>query len=245
MLRLPKKVTTKYNDIEIILIGAGGTGGFLIENLYRLIKYKKDKNISLTVIDGDYIEEKNLERQAFYYIDLHRNKAKTQIERNNKRFNSELGQYIPKYIEDTDMFWELINNPNKTYIIVGAVDNHKTRQLIHKVLTDKKLKGYDIFWIDSGNEEFSGQIIIGSKNNNLPFVTEVFPEILNKKDLFKSEESCAERSVTNIQNISANIFAANLLFITINDLLSKGISFKEIYYNTENAKVNTIYIEEK
>ena len=40
-------------------------------------------------------------------------------------------------------------------ILLGAVDNNKSRQLCHKAFCQSK----ELIYIDSGNGEFSGQVV--------------------------------------------------------------------------------------
>ena len=50
--------------VKIVVIGAGGTGGYVIPHLYRL-GYASHRYIRIIVCDGDVVEEKNLIRQNF------------------------------------------------------------------------------------------------------------------------------------------------------------------------------------
>lgn len=60
--------------IDIIIFGCGGVGSWLAEFLVRADL--KHRNIgTLTLVDGDKVEAKNLERQNFVKSDIGRNKA--------------------------------------------------------------------------------------------------------------------------------------------------------------------------
>lgn len=55
----------KYSStapVKIVVIGAGGTGGYVIPHLYRL-GYASHRYVRIIVCDGDVVEEKNLIRQ--------------------------------------------------------------------------------------------------------------------------------------------------------------------------------------
>ena len=45
--------------VKIVVIGAGGTGGYVIPHLYRL-GYASHRDVRIIVCDGDVVEEKNL-----------------------------------------------------------------------------------------------------------------------------------------------------------------------------------------
>lgn len=69
------------NDkFKIILIGAGGTGGYIAPHLYR-IAYASGRDVRIIIADGDIVEKKNLIRQNFVSCDVGRNKAQVVAER--------------------------------------------------------------------------------------------------------------------------------------------------------------------
>ena len=65
---------SKNNSLKIILIGAGGTGGYIAPHLYR-IAYASGRKVQIIIADGDIVEKKNLIRQNFADCDIGKNKA--------------------------------------------------------------------------------------------------------------------------------------------------------------------------
>ena len=61
--------------VKIIVLGAGGTGGYLIPHLYRIAFADDKRNYRIIICDGDIVEPKNLIRQNFVKQDIGRNKA--------------------------------------------------------------------------------------------------------------------------------------------------------------------------
>ena len=59
----------RYNGFKIILIGAGGTGGYIAPHLYR-IAFASGCTARIIIADGDIVEEKNLIRQNFAACDI-------------------------------------------------------------------------------------------------------------------------------------------------------------------------------
>jgi hypothetical protein len=61
-----------YDQLDLVLIGCGGTGGWLAVNLPRIAYLQKQsgKKVSLTFIDPDRVEAKNIPRQNFIPSDL-------------------------------------------------------------------------------------------------------------------------------------------------------------------------------
>lgn len=73
-------IFSKSRPVKIVLVGTGGTGGYIVPQLYRLL-YALDRPIRVILCDGDLVEEKNLGRQNFIEADLGKNKAMVLAER--------------------------------------------------------------------------------------------------------------------------------------------------------------------
>lgn len=159
-LKLPYKlypiaIENHFNrmPLHFIVVGAGGTGGYLIRDLSRLIGVNNNKyglETSMTIIDGDKVELKNLERQNFVSQDIGKNKAEISARRYGSTFGIDIG-YIPEYIpDDANSKWNNIENlfATKRCIIIGCVDNNKTRKTLHNLYRDREnaILGY----IDAG-----------------------------------------------------------------------------------------------
>lgn len=213
--------------VRILIIGAGGTGGYVIPHLYRIAFASKHK-CRIILADGDIVENKNLIRQSFSAADIGENKAAVMAERYCDVFGIET-EYIPDFIEDEEQLYELLyqryhgfyNNPKPISILIGAVDNNRTRVMCHRVFE----KMDDLIYIDSGNEMYGGQVVCGVKAGGRVIskpVASVYPDILNDIEKFPSELSCAERSVSAPQSIAANLFAATAISSMLYYLLIEG-----------------------
>ena len=190
--------------------------------------------------DGDTVEEKNLVRQNFSAYDLGRNKARTMAERYADAFGIE-PEYVPDFIEDKAQLAELIKpksyplkkcdwykhkgrlvkSVSELVILIGAVDNNKSRRLCHEVF----MKTRDLVYIDSGNGEFSGQVVCGVRRSGktmFPPVGTQYPDVLEETDKFPSELSCAEASVSAPQAITANVTAATIVVDLIYNIVVLG-----------------------
>lgn len=88
-----------YN-YSFLVIGAGGTGGHLVPNLARMISLKNEEGYhhTLTLVDSDEVEHKNLARQQFTLRDIGKNKAEVLATRYGKAFNVNIG-YYEEYVE--------------------------------------------------------------------------------------------------------------------------------------------------
>jgi molybdopterin/thiamine biosynthesis adenylyltransferase len=228
--------------VRIIMLGAGGTGGHAAPHLYRLL-HTLERPVNVIIADGDIVEEKNLVRQNFISSDLGRNKAQVLAERYASAFGMEV-HYIPDFVEDEGKLAELtkpdvfMSSPYSNQgieglsILIGAVDNNRSRQLCHHVFK----KANNLIYIDSGNGEYTGQVACGIRRNGKTYykpIGDLFPDILCDNDKFPTELSCAEASVSAPQSIVANIMAATAVISYLYNILILGsIEVRNVTFST-------------
>lgn len=236
--------------VKIVQIGAGGTGGHAAPHLYRLL-YSLDRPSRFVICDGDTVEPKNLVRQNFAPADLGENKARVIAERYATVFGME-AEYVSSFIEDLDTLMELLqpnmwqednfywNSASEMVILLGCVDNNRSRQLCHQAF----MKSKDLIYIDSGNGEISGQVICGVRRNNHTMfkpVGSVYPDMLRTKDKFPSELSCADASQADPQTMAANITAATAMVDMVYNILSHGESVcRQTLFSTRTVQMQTV-----
>lgn len=213
--------------VKIVVVGAGGTGGWAIPHIYRLC-HVCDRQIKVILCDGDIVEEKNLIRQNFVVQDIGQNKAKVLAERYAGAFAME-PQYIPDYIEDEDQLRKLLKSDRFDYhsgrpeqvILIGAVDNNRTRQLFHQIFYSIR----ELIYIDAGNGMYTGQVVCGVRRSYRTIykpVGSLHPDVLKSDDKYPSELSCAERALSSPQSITANLTAATAIVSFLYNLLLIG-----------------------
>ena len=130
--------------VKVVMLGAGGTGGHIAPHLYRLL-YALDRPVRFIICDGDVVEKKNLVRQNFIPADLGENKARVLAERYASVFGMKT-EYVPEFIESEERLRRLLepgifrmgnswSDPvfQEQVILIGAVDNNRSRQLCHSV----------------------------------------------------------------------------------------------------------------
>ena len=231
--------------VKIVVIGAGGTGGYVIPHLYR-IAYASGRPCRIIIADGDIVEQKNLIRQNFAECDIGENKAQVMAERYSEVFGIET-EYIPDFIENEQQLFDLLkferqygSSLKPISILIGAVDNNRSRIMCNNVF--KKLD--DIIYIDSGNGEFTGQVICGVKMSGRVIskpVASVYPDLLKDTEKFPSELSCAERSVSAPQSIAANVFASSAVISMLYHLLIEGnLRNNRITFSSRKLLMNTV-----
>ena len=239
---------SKVRPVKIVMLGAGGTGGHIAPHLYRLL-YALDRPVRFIICDGDVVERKNLVRQNFIPADLGENKARVLAERYARVFGLET-EYVPDFVENEERLRTLIKPQEwrsgswydatvirEQVILIGAVDNNKSRQLCHKVFYDAE----ELIYIDSGNGEHSGQVVCGIRSGGRTFyspVGKVYPDVLSDVDKFPTELSCAEASVSAPQSITANVTAATVVVDMIYNILALGESrVRQVTFATTSCNV--------
>ena len=241
----------KNRPVKIVMLGAGGTGGHIAPHLYRLL-YALERPVRFIICDGDIVEEKNLVRQNFTPADLGENKAKVLAERYSSVFGMET-EYVPEFIESGERLLSMLrartfptgpywNSPTvkELVILIGAVDNNKSRKLCHEVF----YKLDDLIYIDSGNGKYTGQVVCGVRRNGITIrksIGGVHPEMLKDTDLFPSEISCAEAAQEDPQSIVANVTAATAVLIMVYNILTHGENNAlQTDFSTQTIRMQTV-----
>ena len=125
-------------------------------------------------------------------------------------------------------------------LLLGCVDNNRTRQLCHQAFYQSK----DLIYIDSGNEEYTGQVVCGVRRNGHTMakpIGGVHPEMLKIVDRFPSEISCAEAAQEDPQSIAANIAAATAVVIMVYNILAHGENTaRQTDFSTKTVRMQTV-----
>lgn len=171
-------------QVNVLVVGAGGTGSRVIEalvNLHRaLIAKGHPGGLKVTVMDADTVSQSNIGRQAFYQADVGTYKAITLVNRANMALN---GTAIWGAL--TNLFDERINLQD-FQLVIGAVDNRLARYAIMQAMMKTSYKM--AYWLDFGNKTSQGQAILGEISadrramrevNRLPHAGELFPDLVN------------------------------------------------------------------
>lgn len=150
---------------NLIVVGAGGTGGYVVQYLTRLLYAWSTTpafKAQLVVVDGDTVEDANLLRQHFLPRDVGRPKATVLAERFGAIYGVPVLS-IPHYLtEDTALDAVLtspvqdpadppppwMGMPDPLDILVGCVDNHATRQILDRIFH----RFLHLVYIDAGND---------------------------------------------------------------------------------------------
>jgi len=266
-------------DKVVVVMGTGGTGGYLIPHLARYISLinktrrgamgsSRADTIKLVIVDGDLVEEKNLIRQNFIVSDIGKPKAEVLARRYSTAFGLDIA-YANSFLETPEAIDRVVFNQvrNAKPIIVSCVDNNKTRRLIWKWY-EKRSQLYESFWLDSGNEEHHGQIVVGYRCRfptirgmdsthtdrapfTLPNYFEMFPTAFEDLGMLPTEEiaaraSCAEAALENPQTIFVNMMASQVLLNILQQILKhEPLNHHMVYFKTLTNQSSPVRLTEK
>lgn len=229
----------------IIIIGAGGTGSWLSSYLSKL----QDRLHSVTLVDGDVVEPKNLSRQNFMRMDIGKNKADVVARAASRMITDEVAfvySAIPEFIttpEELGGVVKRVANDGAIPIIAGAVDNNASRKIVHDFVTtyDK-----EVVWVDGGNSERRGQVIVMPKNEKgevldgfySPFELHDEFNVIDGDERRPDQISCAEQSESAPQNIAANVLSATTMFMLINKIVAgETVLVNELFFDSIGVNI--------
>jgi PRTRC genetic system ThiF family protein len=263
-------VLPEYEQLNLYLVGCGGTGSWLAPSLVRMVRLleEDERSVSLTLIDFDQVEAGNIPRQNFIDADLGLNKAEVLALRYGAAWGVEIG-VISKPFEP-----EYITTGYKTLsIIIGAVDRASARQKIAQVIAQSRSHSMEqrCWWIDCGNAATSGQVLIGSttrrseiengfaergtKKNRKPLFCRALPaphiqhpDLLEPQphELNQPSQSCRELALSNRQSLFINQRVATEAAALINDLLlGRSLKIFAAYFDVQAHSACVSYISKE
>lgn len=175
--------------MSVYIIGAGGGGSWLVPAMAMLVGKKH-----IIVVDGDTLEERNLDRQLFTEKDIGRNKAEALAERYG--VESIGSWYSRSMCRHTSFDW-----------IFGCVDNNQARCAILETCDEELCKA-----IIAGNEVTSAEAYYyDSAWRGTPLDPRVYyPQLLQDDGEDPSSPCTGEAQKAKPQLVSANIMAISL-----------------------------------
>lgn len=234
------------DKILVILIGVGGTGASLAYEISHFVKNYPNKEFKILFIDGDRVEEKNLNRQRFVMQDVGGFKSSVTSNRCMNAYDIDIltsTEYIDK---DLDLY-EIMDDFSDYYpIILGCSDSLKLRYLISNAITSKE-NNRNLVYIDGGNDEDRGQVvctIIKDGKEVTPSFFNLFPEALEDvhKAKLVTELSCDELMVSAPQTKGANMASAAGIYMFFDSVVNGkpidciGLTFNNVMKIIEKIK---------
>jgi PRTRC genetic system ThiF family protein len=211
--------------IRLILVGAGGNGAWLVPHLVRIACLLRDRGrtVSLWIVDPDTVEPKNIPRQNFVLAEVGMNKAMALVHRYAGRYAGTDIIALPERF-DPELVRQRMAYDTQT-ILIGCVDNAQARQALARALDSYQGDGPKIWWLDLGNDEYSGRVLLGCTHDTddlrcafaqphhcrwLPAPDLQYPDLLQPRpeELAQTPLSCAEIQLRNTQSLGINALLA-------------------------------------
>jgi len=240
-------------DSSIVVVGCGGTGGFVAEGLCRLLDHS---DLGLLLIDHDRVEPHNLRRQNFYAGDVGKFKSQALAERLARQYGRQIGYSVYPYDRELvgEMFGGGMYRRAIQGIIIGCVDNVAARRDIASTLD------WGNWWLDSGNGHHSGQVLIGNARDveslrgsfnereqtvrRLPIPTLQLPSLLAPPtELVRAQRDCAEAVEAEEQSPTINQAMATLVLEFMHRLLKGTLTWMGAYRDLDAGTLQTIPAE--
>ncbi len=238
-------------DALVTIVGLGGTGAYLAEDLARLFSVHLGWRIRLHLVDFDRVEIHNERRQSFSKRDRNQYKAQVIGERLVRQFPIEVGLSLAPYDprRDAPLPRQGEERP-RVSLLIGGVDNPAARRELARTL-DQATSRNSIWWIDLGNGPASGQIYLGNALRPdelrgafdpnartcraLPAPSLQAPELLEAPmaPLPAPDQDCAEAQITGDQEPFVNRAIAALGLTVVARLCQGRLTWRATFFDLD------------
>ncbi len=243
--------------LKYIVVGCGGTGGFVAEGLCRLLG---PKGPDILLIDPDRVEKHNLKRQNFFDGEVGKFKSQALAERLSRQYGRRVGYSVFPF--DPEMEEPAIGGYASTRalqgLIIGCVDDSTdARRLIGKGLSAFLSVGN--WWLDAGNGHHSGQVLLGNAPTakaleggfdridkvvyRLPMPSLQVPSLLIPPTKARPQLNCAEAVEAEEQSPVINQAMAVLVLQFVDQLRKMKLTAMGAYLDLEAGTLQTIPAE--
>jgi PRTRC genetic system ThiF family protein len=230
-------------EVRIHVAGCGGNGSQVLTGLARLDRAIRSLGhpggLYVAAFDPDDVAEPNIGRQLFSPADIGQNKAAVLIHRLNAYYG--LGWEAAPLKYEGQGAWPDRFAGGAADLLITCVDSAAARREIYEKITQHRNGSAwtPDYWLDLGNRQADGQIILGQpvdalngslrrrQEALLPMVVDVFPELLDPNLQEDNQPSCSLAEALETQDLFINDFASREAL----DLLWKLFRFGKIDYH--------------
>lgn len=244
-MEIPKYLRSNIHPVTITVIGAGGNGSQLLNQLGRInhaLIQLGYAGIHVNCFDDDVVSDSNIGRQLFSSSEIGANKAVVLISKLNRFFGTHWNAYSTRISVNEELIKNFYSN-----IIITCTDNKKSRLDVEQLIIDaadwKMYDEHEIFyWLDIGNKKDYGQVILGSpvEKYKLPTILDLFPSYRTDEE-DTSTPSCSLAEALQHQNLFVNTFVTNVAAELIWELLSQNeINWHGAFVNVETLNIKKL-----
>ena len=250
----PEGPGRRAHDATIVVVGCGGTGGFLAEAACRLLI---GRSARLFLIDMDRVEPANVGRQAFDRSDVGRFKAEMLADRLSRRFGREVGYSVLPY--DRELHAAVFDERSELNLLIGCVDNSAARRAIAATLDGGSWSHRSVFWLDCGNGRNAGQVLLGNVTRPealrgaflrrervcraLPAPSLQRPDLLTAAPPPAPAPDCAEAVALGEQGSTINQAVAAIAASFLEKLLERTCPWMSAYFDLDDGTLRCVAAE--
>lgn len=239
---------------RFVVVGAGGTGGWLCEGLARMAEFRLPGS-ALVIVDGDNFEPKNAERQTFQEVG---NKALIKAKELQPFFINTFIVGDERWVvkEGTDESKIAANElVQENDIIYAMVDNFAARKLLFDAA--REIENIDVF-TGGNDDQLFGSIYHYQRRNGKDITdhpVDFHPELADPPDRNPGELSCQERAEIEggTQLLATNMTVAGFLLGRTEKVILReeqdneaeimfdlGLGMSQVYDRTAEAVLESV-----
>lgn len=245
------------NPISVNLIGVGGTGSKVLTALMEM-------NHSLTALghaglcvrlwDDDIVTGANLGRQRFAPSEVGLYKCVALINRVNRFMGTNWKAENVKFKKDA---LERLPKNAQSSIYISCTDSAESRFEIAEILklaNSRHQRDEAKYWMDFGNSQHTGQVILSTIGKiaqprsekfetveHLPFVTEEFGALLRESELTDDTPSCSLAEALEKQDLYINSALAQMGCSLLWNLFRNGMTpYRGFFLNLKDFRSQPI-----
>ncbi len=247
---MPYYLSNRFMAAEprMVIVGCGGTGGFVAEHLCRLFT---GRNARITLVDHDRVEPHNLLRQNFYQEDVGKFKSQALAERLARAYGRPMEYSTHPFAPDGEKDYPGLPR-YKPALLIGCVDNAAARREMAEALEGNQGR---LWLIDAGNGTNWGQVLIGNTTcpeqlseafegtvcHRLPGPTLQRPDLLTAVPDTPPDIDCAAALDLTDQDPTINNVMASMVVQVVRRMAAGTCPFMALYLDLEQGTVTPSY----
>lgn len=245
-------------QVNIDLVGVGGTGSRLLTRLAELHVYLRETGhpgLQVYAIDPKRITPASMGRTVFLPGEIGRHKVDILITRINAAYSAYglMWRGFPALYDSNT--WSTERDGRSPDIVVTCTDNLRSRV----ALRDGMWAGRAApprYWLDCGNDLGTGQVILGEPewaldlanfgpDRRLPTVFDVFPDMRERAEREEPDPpSCSLATALDLQDLDINdhlaAWARTLLYRLFR---YGGLDYHGVFVNLETGDARKLLVE--
>lgn len=206
--------------LRVLVVGAGGTGGEVIDGLAQMavaLNALGHPGLAIQLCDGDTVSESNVGRQRFGFGDIGAYKVDVLAQRYALEYGVSM-QVCPEFMKP-----ESLPRSHNCDLILTCVDRARFRAELAKFACSSY---GNPMWLDFGNGRTDGQVFLSHLGKDggdlrLPNIADLYPDLASMDD--DDTPSCGLAEALAQQALGINKMVANAgLFSILMPLIRNG-----------------------